>query len=150
MNLLIAELGQSVGADLALDDEATATLAIDEDVTVSIRFDEPTDSLVLQTRLETLEPSPARLQRALAANFCWQEAVGAAFGFDPLANQLTLTRHHPSARLDLDSLTAALEGLLNQGQRWTALLGEFASPEPEVEPDTESAPAPLTIVGLRA
>jgi hypothetical protein len=147
-DLLLADLGKQVGIDgLALDEGGACRLSFnDGTVVVDIAFDEEAGVVGLESSLG-VAPTPDRLKRALAANFCWLEVGGAIFGVDRLANRLVLRRRCLVADLDLASLTTALRGLVAQTQAWTKLLGEL---EPRERPGAAAADRQPLAAAMRA
>ncbi len=142
---VIAELGAKLGCpNLTLDDSGTCTLAIDGDaLAVSFRHDSAAGALDLMTGLDDVIVSPARLSRALAANFCWRPADGSTFGLDPVSNRLVLQRRCGGS-LDADAAMQVLESLVRHGLAWTRILNDIAIEDPE-------EPTPLrSTAGLRA
>lgn len=145
-DLLITELGSKLGvADLTLDAFGRTGLTIDDGAMVlRIAFDEASGGFDVSAPLSEVEPTPARLARALSASFCWRPAAGGTFGLDPGRNELALRRHCPDAGLDASGLLEVLGSLVTQAEDWTKALHEI---EPAMPAGREDARMPMG--GLR-
>jgi hypothetical protein len=141
-DLLMAEFGAQVGLPgLALDDDGACRLSFDDGaMTVDIRFDFDSGTASFAAPLDRVPPTPARLKRALAANFCWQDCAGAVFGLDRLANRLVLRRHCRLEDIDLSGLTAAVQRIVSHALAFTRMLGELEAGERPVAGDAERRP----------
>lgn len=149
-DILMAELGDRLGIPaMAFDAEDTAVLSIDGDsVLVEVRYDQRSGAIDLVAGLHDVVPSPARLNRALAANFSWQQMRGAIFAFDAATGRLQLRRRCAGDRLDSGLLNEVLEILVADAIAWSKAL-------PDLSEDDTSAPTPaelpkLPFGGLRA
>lgn len=139
---LMTELGATLQVPgLALDESGAVALSIDETISLRIVHDAQSGDMLLSATLGGVAATPARQARALSASFCWTGADGAVFGLDKASGQLVLQRHCPGASLDLKSLTAALESLVNHTESWTKLLGEITdAPAPSAERSFRGGP----------
>jgi hypothetical protein len=144
---LVAEIGKRLEIpDMELDEVGTCALAVDGGaVTLTLVHDEETGALDIGAMLSELELTPARLARALAANFCWAPAGGAAFGLDDFSDTLVL-QHRVEGESDADTLIPVLEGLVNHASAWAKLLAEVT----EEEKPTQAATMRPEIGGMRA
>ena len=144
--LLIAELGQRLGvSDMALSN-GSCLLSLDSGaVVVSIRHDEPSGTFELMAGHDDVELSPARLAKALAANFCWRPVDGALFSLDPISRRLVLRRTCSGDGLDVAALMTLLDRFVKHTMAWTKILGEIAE-EQEAAPQDEPRHAPMVQV----
>jgi hypothetical protein len=146
---LIAELGAKIGVpDMKLNAAGICTLSFDGGaVVVTITCDPAAGGLDLSTGLRDVAPTPARLARALAANFCWRPVDGAIFALDRDNGRLQLRRRCPGEGLDLKGLLAVLERFVKHALAWTKILGELdEQKEGTVRQEAPRMPA----AGLRA
>jgi hypothetical protein len=148
--LLIAELGQRLGvSDMALSN-GSCLLSLDSGaVVVSIRHDEPSGTFELMAGHDDVELSPARLAKALAANFCWRPVDGALFSLDPISRRLVLRRTCSGDGLDVAALMTLLDRFVKHAMAWTKILAETADEEGE-EAAAQLEPRRLSMAQERA
>lgn len=123
-DIVVSELGTQLGlSPLALNESGSCTLVVDDGaVIVTIGYNQRTGSIDLMTCLDAVELSPARLARAMKANFCWLGADGAMFALEPNSGAFVLQQRCPDEDVAHGGLVKRLESLVLQTQAWTKLL----------------------------
>ena len=149
-DILMAELGDRLGVPaMALDADGMALLSIDGDaVVVGVRYDQQSGAIDLRAGLDDMVPSPARLGRALSANFSWQLTGGAILALDAATGRLELRRRCSGADLDSGRLNEALEDLVADAVAWSKALRDLPEDGPSALAPAD--PPKLPFGSLRA
>ena len=123
MQGVLAEFGRQIGLDdLAFDDQGIAVLEFDGRP-VTFLAEEEADRLLLYAFPGLLAGDPAHVfGRLLDANFLAGEEGGAVLSLVPGSDVVALHRAIPAAELDLPSLSAGLERMLADCDRWAGQL----------------------------
>jgi hypothetical protein len=129
MRGVLAEFGRQIGLDeLAFDDQGIAVLEFDGRP-VTLLAEEEADRLLLYAFPGLVAGDPVQVfGRLLDANFLAGEEGGAVLSLVPGSDVVALHRALPAAELDLPSLTAGLERMLADCDRWAGQLQAPSSP----------------------
>ena len=111
---------------LALDESGMCVLALEEGeerVIVSIGHNAAAGSIDLMACLGNVEPSPARVAEALAANFL-SPTASVSLAAEPSTGAFIVQRRYSGPDLGDGGLPAALIGFVDDAAAWAKRLGD--------------------------
>jgi hypothetical protein len=135
-DVLVSDLAKAMGiAELALDENGMGILSIEDGaIIVSIGYNQGAGSLDLMSCLDSVDPTPARIAAALAANFDNDIPGGAKLAAEPTTGAIVLQRRCAGTDLGPEGLPAVVSQFVDQAEAWTKRLLE-------IDADAAAAPA---------
>lgn len=132
-NRLVADFGKVLTLPTLILDDASdrCVLVFDSDLVLNIEYDDPAERLVFSICLDPLPShgAEALLRELMGANLFWHRTHGATLCLDEATNGVILVYARNVTEFDGPTFETLVENLLNQAEKWRALIKTFDRPE---------------------